>query len=158
MVKQYSLKLRQLIRAHVKKQKSVKAQRGFTLLELMIVLVILGGLMSVLFFSLRGSNIDAKKAKIEMGVTFMKVQAALEEFRNQQGRYPSTEEGLNALHTAPPGVTNYTPVLDKKFTVDPWKTPFKYVLEGGRYRLISLGADACEGGEGENADIDLTAM
>ena len=92
----------------------------------------------------------AAKAQIELFGT------ALDAFRLDIGRYPTTEEGLKALREKPSGADNWTgPYLPKEIPVDPWKNAYVYKSPGehGDYDLISYGADKVEGGEGENQDV-----
>jgi len=121
--------------------------------------VILGGLMSMLFVSLRGSGIDQKRANLEITATKGKLAFALFEFKSQYGRFPSADEGLEALVTQPTGLEAWKgPYIDKKFLLDPWKNKFRYSVEGSQPRVVSLGADGKEGGDKEDADIDLKIM
>jgi general secretion pathway protein G len=90
-------------------------------------------------------------------VTIEQIGGALELYKLDTGRYPSTQEGLGALSAAPSGVANWNGpyVKDAKILKDPWSRDFIYrsPAEKGGYDLISLGADGKEGGEGENKDI-----
>jgi general secretion pathway protein G len=132
--------------------------RGFTLIELLIVMVILGLLSALvgprLFGHLSSSKIKAARTQIEM------LGASLDMYRLDMGRYPSTEEGLNALTQKPAdevqGMKWHGPYLKKKVDKDPWDAPYVYAFPGqhGEYDLSSLGADGQPGGEGENADIN----
>jgi general secretion pathway protein G len=139
--------------------KALHKRKGFTLIELMVVLVILGGLMGVLLVVLRDDKASRAKAEVELKVTYSKIQFALFEFKNKFGRYPTEEEGLQALVTQPPGLEGWSgPYLDKRYLLDPWKNPFKYKVEGSQAKVISLGADGREGGEKDDADIDLSTL
>ncbi len=127
--------------------------RGFTLIELLIVMIILGLLAALvapkLFQKVGSSKVKAAKAQIGM------LGTALDTFRLDVGRYPTTEEGLKALRTNP-GVDNWDgPYLPKDIPKDPWGNEYIYQCPGehGDYDLYSLGADKQEGGKGENADI-----
>lgn len=141
------------------KLKAIKKMRGFTLIELMVVLVILGGLMGVLLVVLKDDKAGRAKAEVELKVTYSKIQFALFEFKNKFGRNPSQEEGLEALVTQPPGLEGWGgPYMDKRYMLDPWKNKFKYSVEGSQAKIISLGADGREGGEKDDADIDLNTI
>lgn len=141
------------------KIKSLRKRRGFTLIELMVVLVILGGLMGVLLVVLKDDKASRAKAEVELKVTYGKIQFALFEFKNKYGRVPTQEEGLEALVTQPPGLEGWGgPYMDKRYLVDPWKNKFKYSVEGSQAKIISLGADGREGGEKDDADIDLSTI
>ncbi len=129
-------------------------ERGFTLVEIMIVVIIIG-LMAAwvapkLFGKLSTAKLGAAKHQIELFGT------ALDAFRLDTGRYPTTEEGLKALREKPSGVENWSgPYLPKEIPLDPWKRPYIYKSPGdhGDYDLISYGLDGVEGGEGENQDV-----
>ncbi len=131
--------------------------KGFTLIELLIVLAILAMLAALvgprLMNALGQGQVKTTKSQIEMLAT------ALDNFRLDNGRYPTQQEGLQALLVAPPGLPNWNgPYLRKKtLPVDAWGFPFHYEIPPRRggvdYDLYSLGADNAEGGEGENADI-----
>jgi general secretion pathway protein G len=132
-----------------------RAHRGFTLLELVMVLVIIGVILSMVgprvFNSLSRATGEQAKIKIEQ------IGGALELYKLDTGRYPSTQEGLAALVAAPPGVANWNGpyIRDAKVLKDPWSRDFLYrsPAEKGGFDLVSLGADGKEGGDGENKDV-----
>lgn len=134
---------------------SPRAVSGFTLIELLVVLVILGLLAGLVgpqvMKYLGGAHTDTARLQIE------DLSAALDLYRLEVGRYPTTAEGLDALVEAPSGVTRWNgPYLKKKVVPkDPWGYEYQYRAPGehGPYDLYSLGADNAEGGEGENQDI-----
>ena len=134
----------------------LKIQKGFTLLELLVVMVIIGllaGFVGPKYFSQIGkSNVTVAKTQLE---SFSK---ALDAFRIDMGRYPTTEEGLEALVSLPSTSPEKWrgPYLSKKMPLDPWGHPYMYRLPGtnnNEFDLISLGADGKVGGTGDNADI-----
>lgn len=128
--------------------------RGFTLLELLVVLVVLGllaGLVAPKYFNQIGkSEAKAARAQIEG------LAKALDLYRLDTGRYPSTEEGLASLVTSPGSDPKWGgPYLQKKVPLDPWGRRYAYAAPGehGEYDLFSLGRDGQPGGDGDNADV-----
>jgi general secretion pathway protein G len=132
-----------------------RAARGFTLLELVMVLVIIGVILAMVgprvFTNLGRANTEVAKAKIEQ------IGGQLELYKLDVGRYPTTQEGLGALLAAPSGVANWNGpyIKDAKLLKDPWTRDYVYrsPAEKGGYDLLSLGADGKEGGDGENRDV-----
>ena len=133
----------------------IVGQKGFTLIEMLVVLVIIGllGLLLApdLVRRLGGAKSDAAQAEINSLVS------AVDMFAIDMGRYPTKEEGLQALLDAPNGEPNWRgPYLRKKQAlIDPWGHPFHYRVPGehGAYDLFSLGSDNAEGGEGDARDV-----
>jgi general secretion pathway protein G len=130
------------------------ASRGFTLLELLVVLVIIGllaGIVAPQYFAQIGkSNAKVARAQIES------FGQALDQYRLDVGHYPTTEQGLNALRKLPQQEARWQgPYLKREIPPDPWGHPYVYVRPGshGDYDLVSLGADGQPGGEGESADV-----
>jgi len=132
-----------------------RAQRGFTLLELLVVLVILGLLAAVagpqVMKHVGGAKSSTAKLQIE------EFGAALDMFKLEVGRYPNTQEGLQALSEAPSGATNWNGPYLKKKTVpkDPWGNDYHFESPGqhGAFDIFSYGADNREGGEGDDKDV-----
>lgn len=129
--------------------------RGFTLVELLVVLAILtllAGLVGPRVLDLLGGA----KSKTA-GVQIADLDKSLELFKLDVGRYPSTEEGLDALIKRPPNATGWSgPYLRGTLPADPWGRPYRYTNPGpagGGVEILSLGADGAPGGEGENADL-----
>ncbi len=133
-------------------------RKGFSLIEIMIVIIILGLLASLVMPNLIGQSEEAKKKLV--CIQMQSIGDALKTFKLQNGSYPATEEGLEALikNPDPDKYKSYPDngFLDAKSTpLDPWKHPYIYVNNGGDFDLVSLGADGSEGGSGENADISF---
>lgn len=132
------------------------AQGGFTLPEMLVVLVILGLLAAIVGPRLMGSVLGGAKTKTA-ATQVASFSATLDQFHLAVGRYPTTEEGLDALITRPGQLEGWTgPFLNKsKVPVDPWGHPYHYesLNDGADYRVYSLGADNAVGGDGQNADI-----
>ena len=127
---------------------------GFSLIELLIVIVILGGLVAVVAPGLMDSADQAKRDTVCLKMDDIKKR--LDMFKLDNGNFPDTEEGLEALLSNPdpekyPGY-RAKPYL-KKLPKDAWKTPFIYVNKGSEIEIISYAADRKEGGEENNKDI-----
>jgi len=130
-------------------------QKGFTLIEIMVVVVILGILGALIVPNIIGrpdeARVQAAKADIES------IGTALELYRLDNGDYPSTDQGLDALVNEPSGFPearrwNRDGYL-KKLPKDPWDEDYLYFSEDRKYEVYSYGADRKEGGEGVDADI-----
>lgn len=140
--------------------KNIKNSRGFTLIEIMVVIVILAALAALVGPKIMGRTDDAKIADAK--VQIRNIETALKLYKLDSGNYPSTEQGLTALVTKPAtGIIprNYKPegyLESKQVPKDPWGAEYIYLAPGehGEYDLYSLGADGTRGGEGKNADIE----
>jgi len=130
-------------------------RKGFSLIEIMIVIIILGLLAGLVLPRLMGQK--DKAARKIVCVQMKSLKDALQNFNLDNGVYPTTEEGLNALikNPDPEKYKGYPKggYLDGKIPVDPWKNPYIYLNEDGEIDFVSLGADGKEGGEDEKADI-----
>jgi general secretion pathway protein G len=138
----------------MKNTKSSALRAGFSLIELLIVIVILGGLVAVVAPGLMDSADQAKRDTVCLKMN--DISKRLDMFKLDNGVYPETEEGLEAL-LSNPDVDKYPnyrakPYL-KKLPKDSWKTPFVYINKGDEFELVSFAADRKEGGEENGKDI-----
>lgn len=136
------------------RRRGSRPQEGFTLLELLVVMVVLGLLVSIVgpkYFGQLGKS-EAKAAQAQIAA----LGKALDMYRLDVGRYPAAEQGLAALNAAPANEAKWKgPYLQKAVPLDPWGRPYVYKSPGehGDYDLVSLGKDGSPGGNDENADI-----
>lgn len=142
------------------RRNSSRRQRGFTLIEIMVVVVIIGVLGAIVVpqFMSRPDQAKVTAAKIDIQA----ISTALEMYRLDNFHYPSTQQGLEALSKHPsglPAARNWNPQgYLKNLPLDPWGTPYQFLNPGtqsvdGSYDLYSLGSDGVVGGEGHAADI-----
>ncbi len=128
-----------------------KHAAGFTLFEIIMVLVIIAGLMAVIIPKVVGQADQAKQreAKVKMS----EVKTALALYKLEVGKLP---ENLQALITAPSGAKGWNgPYLtDPAAAKDPWGNEYRYTLQGGKFTLVSMGADGKDGGAGLDADLN----
>jgi general secretion pathway protein G len=133
-------------------------KKGFSLIEIMIVIIILGLLASLVLPNLLGQSEKAKQGIV--CIQMQSINDALKNFKLQNGIYPSTEEGIQALISNPnPEKYKSYPdggFLDGSVPIDPWKNPYIYVNNDGEIDMISLGADGKENGTKESADISFS--
>ncbi len=134
--------------------KKMKSNKGFTLIELLVVMVIIGLLAALVgprfIRQEEKAKVKAAKAQIEL------LSTSLDTFRLDVGRYPTTQEGLEALRTQPGGLERWDgPYLKKDVPLDPWGKPYIYKSPGdhGPFDILSYGADGAPGGDGDNHDI-----
>ena len=137
------------------KEKKTRQEGGFTLLELLVVMAILGMLAALVgpqvLNQLGGAK--SKSARIQI----RDLEQALELYRLDVGRYPSSEDGLSALVARPEDIRGWNGSYLKKSEVpaDPWGNEYVYrLLDTGLYELVSYGSDGVPGGSGESQDIE----
>ncbi len=138
----------------MRRPEAQRNRNGFTLLELLVVIVIIGLLTAYV-----GPRYFAQVGKSQVGTAAAQIGGfgkALDQYRLDTGHYPSTEQGLNALNTRPPGEAKWQgPYLTKAVPPDPWGNAYIYKAPGehSEYDLLSYGRDGRVGGTGEDADI-----
>lgn len=137
----------------------LKSRKGFTLIEIMVVIVILALLAALVGPKLMGRTDDAKIT--DARVQIKNIETALKLYKLDTGNYPSTEQGLTALITKPTvgvipnGYKEGGYLESKKVPKDPWGNDYLYISPGehGDYDLFTYGSDGAKGGEGKNIDI-----
>ncbi len=135
-------------------KRSFRKRDGFSLIELLVVIIILG-LLSALVAPKFFGRVDKAKTKTAQAQIEL-LGAALDTFRLDNGRYPTTDEGLNALREKPQGLEDWDgPYLPKPVPLDSWNRPYIYKCPGehGEYDLFSYGRDGVEGGEKSDQDV-----
>jgi general secretion pathway protein G len=143
-------------RSTAQRHAGASCARGFTLLELLVVIAIIGLLAAYV-----GPKYFSQIGKSEQGVARAQVEAfskALDAFRLDMGRYPSTEEGLRVLVERPGAAVKWNgPYLQKAVPADPWGRPYQYQAPGtkGEFDLMSYGRDGQAGGAGDAADVSF---
>ena len=136
-------------------QAAFRRAAGMTLIEILVVLVLIGIVLGIVGgnFIGKGEKAKADAAKIEIG----QIAQTLDLYKLEVGRYPTTQEGLQALVQAPSGASNWNGPYWKKSTLpkDPWGNEYQYLSPGshGEVDIFTFGADLHPGGDGVNADI-----
>jgi general secretion pathway protein G len=130
-------------------------EQGFTLIELMVVILIIGLLATIVVQNLRGATDKAKRVKAQADIA--QIKSGLDRYYLDAGSYPTSDQGLSALVATPTGGNipkDWQGPYLEKIPPDPWGNAYFYQSDGNSYTLKSFGADGVEGGEGKNADID----
>ena len=130
-------------------------EQGFTLIELMVVILIIGLLATIVVQNLRGATDKAKRVKAQADIA--QIKSGLDRYYLDAGSYPTSGQGLSALVATPTGGNipkDWQGPYLEKIPPDPWGNAYFYQSDGNSYTLKSFGADGVEGGEGKNADID----
>ena len=139
---------------------NAKPQRGFTLIEILVVVVIIGILGAMIVPNVVGRGDQARVTAARNDLR--SVAAALDMYHLDNSQYPTTDQGLEALVTKPAGFPepkNYNPKgYLPKAPVDPWGSPLVYLSTGDSFELYSMGADGAEGGDGLAADINYADL
>jgi len=141
----------------MKQRKNKDMKSGFTLVELLVVIMIIALLASMVAPNIFNKLGDAQRKTAYSQLS--NLSTALDSFRLDFGRYPTTEEGLDILSVKKSNLKKWNgPYLTKKLKTDPWGNDYVYKnpgKDGNEYELLSYGADGKEGGEGKNADISV---
>ncbi|MCX2977564.1 type II secretion system major pseudopilin GspG [Candidatus Marimicrobium litorale] len=130
------------------------SQKGFTLMELLVVLAILGLLMGLVGPQVLNQLGGAKTKTAALQIADL--EQTLEMYKLDIGRFPTTEQGLDALVNKPAGVVGWNgPYLKSDVPLDPWNGTYVYTYPGehGDFDILTLGQDGAPGGDGENADV-----
>jgi general secretion pathway protein G len=142
----------------MKLKPKTKAEDGFSLVELMVVIVIIGLLATVVMINVLPSQDKAMKEKAKADIATL--EQAVEGYKLDNLTFPKTEDGLDALLKAPQGLKRIERYREggyiRRLPNDPWGNPYEYARPGRNnepFEIYSLGADGAEGGEGQDADI-----
>ncbi len=132
--------------------KRLRSSSGFTLIEIMVVVFILGLLVTLVAPKIIGRTDEARRVKALADIKG--IEEAMHLFKLDNGFYPSTGEGINALVQRGANAKNFNPEgYMSNVPADPWGNPYQYFSDGSDFMIKSYGADGREGGEGKNADI-----
>lgn len=135
-------------------RKTRLTEAGFSLIEIMVVVFIMGLLVTLVAPRILGRTDDARATKAAADIRSLEQSLSL--YKLDNGQFPTTEQGLDALVIQPtsgPAPRRWRAYLDN-LPLDPWDTAYIYESDGRDYLLISFGADAAEGGDGPDADVD----
>lgn len=130
-----------------------KKQSGFTLLEIMVVVLIIGLFATFIVVSVGGKPHEARIAKVKSDIAVL--SQALETYKLHNFHYPNTDQGLPALMAQPDGEDNWKGSYIDRLQDDPWQNPYQYLSPGehGKYDIFSYGADGEPGGDEQDTDL-----
>lgn len=142
------------------RKNSLKKRRGLTLVELAVVVLILGAIITLVALNIRPDTLTNQTAGLKLRKDANEIQMYLEQYASRYGKYPTEEQGIMALVEKPTVgdvPDNYRPIVkNKKAILDPWGTPYKLKFDdSGNAQIITLGKDKKEGGDGLNKDFDI---
>jgi general secretion pathway protein G len=137
-----------------------KFRRGLTLVELAVVVLILGAIITLVALNIKPDTLKNQTAGLKLRKDSNEIQMYLEQYADRYGKYPTEEQGIMALVEKPTVgdvPENYRPIVkNKKAVLDPWGTPYKLkVDDSGNIQILTLGKDKKEGGEGLNKDFNI---
>lgn len=135
-------------------------RRGLTLVELAVVVLIMGALITLVALNIKPNELKDQTAGLKLRKDASELMMFLEQYAERYGKYPSEEQGIMALVEKPSTgdvPDNYKPIVsNKKAVLDPWSTPYHLKTDAnGDLQIISLGKDKKEGGEGKNRDFNI---
>ncbi|MCB1190279.1 MAG: type II secretion system major pseudopilin GspG [Leptospiraceae bacterium] len=144
----------------IKRKFNRKIRKGLTLVELAVVMLIMGALITIVAININPGELKDDAASLKLRKDAQEVQMNLERYAAKFGTYPTEEQGLRAFIEKPTSgdvPENWRPILNKKAAIeDPWGTEYQLKMnENGDPMIISLGKDKKEGGEGKNADFNI---
>jgi general secretion pathway protein G len=130
----------------------LRKRKGFTLIELLVVILILAILAALIVPRVVGRASDAKRAKAASDIATL--SQLLQQYRLDNDKLPTAEQGLNALVANPGDTQNWRgPYISKSLPTDPWGNEYIYDVDGENFLITSYGADGAPGGDGDNSDI-----
>lgn len=144
----------------MKKGKKIQKRKGLTLVELAVVVLILGAIITLVALNIKPDTLKNQTAGLKLRKDANEIQMYLEQYADRYGKYPTEEQGIMALVEKPTigdVPDNYRPIVkNKKAILDPWGTPYKLKFDdSGNVQIITLGKDKKEGGDGLNKDFDI---
>lgn len=144
----------------MKRGKKIQKRRGLTLVELAVVVLILGAIITLVALNIKPDTLKNQTAGLKLRKDANEIQMYLEQYADRYGKYPTEEQGIMALVEKPTVgdvPDNYRPIVkNKKAILDPWGTPYKLKFDdSGNMQILTLGKDKKEGGDGLNKDFDI---